>query len=90
MSTFTIARLTFLEAARRKILLAALLLGLLFLIIYGLGFHFLMIRGRKSRSEYQSVAAKRNPQFLVDGRHVCRELPDLHDDRVNLRGHIVR
>jgi len=48
MSTFTIARLTFLEAARRKILLAALLLGLLFLIIYGLGFHFLIVETEKS------------------------------------------
>jgi len=43
MSTFTIARLTFYEASRRKILLAALLLGVLFLIIYGLGFHYLML-----------------------------------------------
>ena len=41
LSTFTIARLTFLEAARRRILLAALLLGLVFLIVYGLGFHFI-------------------------------------------------
>jgi Cu-processing system permease protein len=36
-----IARLTFLEAARRKILWAALLLGLLFLVVYGLGLHFM-------------------------------------------------
>lgn len=41
MSTFTIAALTFREAARRKILLAALLLGLLFLIVFGLGYHFI-------------------------------------------------
>ena len=33
MSTFTIALLTFREASRRKILLAALLLGLVFLIV---------------------------------------------------------
>ena len=38
----TIARLTFQEASRRKILLAALLLGILFLIIFGLGFHFIL------------------------------------------------
>jgi Cu-processing system permease protein len=35
-----IARLTFLEASRRKVLWAALLLGVLFLIVYGLGLHF--------------------------------------------------
>jgi ABC-type transport system involved in multi-copper enzyme maturation permease subunit len=40
---FTIAHLTFQEAARRKILLAALLLGILFLIVFGLGFHFIML-----------------------------------------------
>lgn len=40
MSVFTIARLTFLEAARRKILLAAVGLGLVFLVIYGIGFYF--------------------------------------------------
>lgn len=43
MSTFTIARLTFYEASRRKILLAAVLLGSAFLIVYGLGFHFILL-----------------------------------------------
>jgi Cu-processing system permease protein len=41
MSTWVIARLTFREASRRKILLTALLLGLVFLIVYGLGFYIL-------------------------------------------------
>jgi Cu-processing system permease protein len=40
MTTLIIARLTFREAARRKILLAALLLGLIYLAIYGVGFYF--------------------------------------------------
>ena len=40
MTTLVIARLTFREAGRRKILLAALLLGLVYLVIYGLGFYF--------------------------------------------------
>jgi len=40
MTTFVIARLTFREAGRRKILLAALLLGLAYLVIYGLGFYY--------------------------------------------------
>jgi ABC-type transport system involved in multi-copper enzyme maturation permease subunit len=37
----TIAKLTFREAVRRKIVLAALILGIAFLLIYGLGFHFI-------------------------------------------------
>lgn len=36
-----IARLTFFEAARRKILLAALVLSLLFLLVYGIGFNYI-------------------------------------------------
>ncbi len=41
MSTFVIARLTFREAARKRILLAALALGAVFLIVYGLGFNYI-------------------------------------------------
>lgn len=41
MSVLTIAALTFREASRRKILLAALLLGIAFLVVYSLGFHFI-------------------------------------------------
>jgi Cu-processing system permease protein len=40
MTTLVIARLTFREAGRRKILLAAFLLGLAYLVIYGLGFYY--------------------------------------------------
>ena len=40
MTTFVIARLTFREAGRRKILLAAFVLGLIYLVIYGVGFYF--------------------------------------------------
>jgi ABC-type transport system involved in multi-copper enzyme maturation permease subunit len=40
MSTFVIARLTFREAGRRKILLAAFVLGLIYLAIYGVGFYY--------------------------------------------------
>ncbi|NIM95891.1 MAG: ABC transporter permease subunit [Anaerolineales bacterium] len=36
----TITRLTLKEAVRRKIIWAGLALGLLFLVVYGLGFHF--------------------------------------------------
>jgi Cu-processing system permease protein len=41
MVTLIITRLTFLEAVRRRVALAALLLGLAFLILYTLGFHFI-------------------------------------------------
>lgn len=41
-NVLVIARLTFKEAARRRILLAALVLGVLFLLVFGLGFHFLL------------------------------------------------
>ena len=41
MAIKVIARLTFYEASRRKVLLAALILGLLFLAIYGLGGYFI-------------------------------------------------
>jgi Cu-processing system permease protein len=39
--TLTIAHLTFHEARRRKVLTAALVLGLLFVAVFGLGFHFI-------------------------------------------------
>ncbi len=42
MSAFVIARLTFQEAARRRILLAALSLGILFLIVFGTGLNFIV------------------------------------------------
>ena len=38
---FTIAKLTFREAVRRKIVLAGLVLGIAFLVIYDLGFYFI-------------------------------------------------
>lgn len=53
-----LARLTFLEAARRKILLAALLLGVLFLVIYGLGLNF--IHQEELRGPLEDSAAGRS------------------------------
>ena len=37
----TITRLTLHEAARKRVLLAALLLGLAFVTLYAVGFHFI-------------------------------------------------
>jgi ABC-type transport system involved in multi-copper enzyme maturation permease subunit len=42
MPIFTIMRLTFLEAARRRIALAAVLLGAAFLVVYGIALFFLV------------------------------------------------
>ena len=44
MALLTITRLTFLEAARRRIALAAFLLGVAFLALFGIGFYFLVYR----------------------------------------------
>ena len=65
MSTFVIARLTFREAARRKILLAALLLGLVFLVVYGLGYHFLMQDIERSRSRIGRLELSEISNFLM-------------------------
>lgn len=40
-SAIVILRLTFLESVRRRIAVAAFVLGLLFLLLYGVGFHFI-------------------------------------------------
>jgi Cu-processing system permease protein len=42
MAVFTITRLTFLEASRRRIALAAFLLGIAFLIFYGIAFYLVI------------------------------------------------
>jgi ABC-type transport system involved in multi-copper enzyme maturation permease subunit len=42
MPTLTIMRLTFLEAARRRIALAAVVLGVAFLVLYAIGLYFLV------------------------------------------------
>ena len=48
MGTLIIARLTFMEASRRKILLAALLLGAAFLLVFGVGFHYIFVELEKN------------------------------------------
>jgi ABC-type transport system involved in multi-copper enzyme maturation permease subunit len=61
----TIAVLTFREAARRKILLAALLLGLAFLIVYALGFHFITIEIEKDVEDIQMIELNQIRNFLL-------------------------
>jgi len=41
MKALVITRLTFLEAARRRIAMAAFVLGILFLVVFAIGFHFI-------------------------------------------------
>lgn len=65
MSTLVIARLTFAEAARRRILLAALILGVLFLIIYGLGFHFILADVERSMRRPSLVQLNEIRNFLL-------------------------
>jgi ABC-type transport system involved in multi-copper enzyme maturation permease subunit len=65
VTTLTIARLSFREAARRKILLAALLLGLLFLTVYGLGFHFIMREVEREVGSMQVLELNQIRNFLL-------------------------
>jgi ABC-type transport system involved in multi-copper enzyme maturation permease subunit len=65
MNTLVIARLTFQEAARRKILLAALLLGLLFLVVYSLGFHYILRDIEKNFSSTRLLELNEIRNFLL-------------------------
>ncbi|MGE5222607.1 MAG: ABC transporter permease [Omnitrophica WOR_2 bacterium] len=61
--TAVIARLTFQEAARRKILLAALALGVIFLITYAIGFHYL-------HNDIQSMRVRVNPVAINESTNL--------------------
>jgi len=65
MSVFTIALLTFREASRRKILLAALILGLIFLAVFGLGFHYITVEFEKDFSNQQLIQINEIRNFLL-------------------------
>ncbi len=65
MNSITIAKLTFREAARRKILLAALLLGMLFLVIYGLGYHFIILDVTEGFGEERKFMINQVSNFLL-------------------------
>jgi len=65
LSTLVIARLTFAEAARRRILLAALILGVIFLLIYGLGFHFILADVERSMRNRSLVQLNEVRNFLM-------------------------
>ena len=66
MATFTIMRLTFLEAVRRRIALAAFLLGVAFLILYGVALYFVVNRsGLPSGGLTQTLVRSQVLNFLA-------------------------
>lgn len=74
---YTIAKLTFREAIRRRIVLAALLLGLAFLIIFGLGFHYIqadLMTSRTTRLPAETVRAQAYNLIMMAGLYVVNFL----------------
>ena len=64
MATFIIMRLTFREAVRRKIVLAALLLGVAFLIFYSVGFYFIVTNIKQAPGAAAILAQAEAYNFL--------------------------
>jgi ABC-type transport system involved in multi-copper enzyme maturation permease subunit len=64
-TVFVIARLTFREAARRWVLWVALILGLLFLTIYAVGFHEIDKDINQSMGMEGPIVAKEFHNFLI-------------------------
>lgn len=62
---FTITKLTFREAFRRKIVISALLLGIAFLVIYGLGVHFIQADFATRATRLRSPETIRNQAFNI-------------------------
>jgi hypothetical protein len=65
MAVWTIARLTFKEAVRRRIALAALLLGLAFLIVFNLGFHLISVNIAADPSDFGPIQTRGVWNFLT-------------------------
>lgn len=70
----TVARLTFREAARRRVLLAALIFGLLFLAIYALGFSLIMREGAREGGTQLVAPSEGYAFFLMAGLYVINFL----------------
>lgn len=68
MATFTIMRLTFLEAARRRIALSAFLLGIAFLVLFAIGFHFMRTETGLPTSEDPGTTLLRSQVFNFLGQ----------------------
>lgn len=63
--TWIVARLTFHEALRRRILLMALILGMLFLVVFGLGFYFIMADIERQSREIRILELNEIRNFLL-------------------------
>jgi Cu-processing system permease protein len=61
-----LTRMTFREAIRRRIVLTGLVLGLCFLIIYSMGFHFIISKVRTAESTVQADPAKQALSRIAD------------------------
>ena len=61
-----LARMTFLEARRRRIVLAGLVLGLSFLVIYSLGFHFIISQVRVVAESAPPDQAQQSMRRIAD------------------------
>lgn len=65
VNTFVIARLTFKEAARRRILLLAGLLSLVFLVVFALGFHFINLEIEKEGDRLRMLQVNEMRNFML-------------------------
>jgi ABC-type transport system involved in multi-copper enzyme maturation permease subunit len=75
LPTWVIARLTFKEAIRRKIVLGALLLGIAFLVVYGLGLYFIRNEMTRDGSAASPLIANQMYNFLgLSGLYVVNFL----------------
>ncbi len=65
-SIWTITRMTFREAIRRRIVLTGLILGLCFIIIYAIGFHFIYNSFRGVESTMQNAPSQQALAHIAD------------------------
>jgi Cu-processing system permease protein len=61
-----LTQMTFREAIRRRIVLTGLVLGLCFLIIYSIGFHFIISQVRRAETTVQTDQAKQALARIAD------------------------
>jgi Cu-processing system permease protein len=65
MAIWSIARLTVKEAVRRRIVLAALLLGIAFLIVFSLGFHLITVNIASDPDDFGTLQTRGVWNFLT-------------------------
>ena len=63
---FTLAQMTFREAIRRRIVLTGLLLGICFLIIYSIGFHYIYTSVRAAETSLQNSSQPKAVVRIAD------------------------